>query len=247
MATSSRSLGTASLSKCWDCPTACESLLHIRPERSCSAPEGRQHKHRDILRGRASWDKKANMIRVLIESQFAWTGGALHWSAEDLRQMNTLQLHVMRSSFRIGRLRGEPWADWNTRSMRLCRAWLVASGRKRWSSMVLTLQHTLVGHWARQTEVLRGGRCVVDCLPMRAIKWRCTEWWRAQQSLSRHTSVRHPGRVYISNVEQMLAAAHGNQWYLTALDRTSWTACRAEFVSRWDVRWCKGRQLSIQN
>ena len=86
--------------------------------------------HRSLLCGRASWQKKADMIRVLVESQFSWTGGALHWSSTDLKQANTMQLHVLRSAFRIGRQKDESWQEWNSRSLRMCRAWLVYNGAR---------------------------------------------------------------------------------------------------------------------
>ncbi|CAE7769231.1 unnamed protein product [Symbiodinium sp. CCMP2592] len=203
--------------------------------------------HKELLRGRASWERKANMIGTLVESQFTWTGGALHWSPEDLRQANTLQLHVLRSAFRIARTKDETWADWNTRSMRLCRAWLAAQGRPRWSARLLTLQHTLLGHWARMQETLGPDKGAIPCLPMRAFQWRSTAWWRKQQQLTPRTGVRHPRRVYISNVEQMLAATHGCEWPDLAQNRQRWTACRQEYLNRWDPKWCRGRQLALQN
>ncbi|CAE7268350.1 unnamed protein product [Symbiodinium sp. CCMP2592] len=77
--------------------------------------------HRDILRGHANWEKKVDMMRTLVESQFAWTAGAVHWSPEDLRQANMLQIHTMRTAFRISRQADERWHEWNARSMRTCR------------------------------------------------------------------------------------------------------------------------------
>ena len=112
--------------------------------------------HKDILTGRSSWAKKNDMIRCLVESQFRWTAGALHWSAEDLRQANIQQIHVLRMAFGIRRHKDERWHEWNARSMRQCRAWLAYSGHPRWSTTILTLQHTLSGHWARREEMIEG-------------------------------------------------------------------------------------------
>eukprot|EP00439_Symbiodinium_sp_Y106_P050246 s3649_g6.t1 len=204
--------------------------------------------HAKLLRGRASWHKKAEMIGFLVESQFKWTAGALHWSAEDLKQANMLQLHILRSAFNIYREKDERWCDWNARSMRTCRAWLAYAGRPRWSSCVLTLQHTLLGHWARRVELVgREGREVeIDCLPMRALKWKNTGWWRVQQQLGPKTGARHPRAFYASNVERQLSEVHGVRWFDLACDRQRWAHERSEYLQRWGVKWCHGRQLSIQ-
>ncbi|CAE7787600.1 unnamed protein product [Symbiodinium sp. CCMP2592] len=201
--------------------------------------------HRNLLRGRASWDKKANMIRTLVESQFAWTGGALHWTSEDLRQANTIQLHTLRSSFRIGKNKGESWQEWNSRSLRLCRAWLAATSRPRWSTSILTLQHTLHGHWARRIETLPSGLSIPS-LPLRALMWKCTRWWRNEQMLSDKVGERHPGRFYASNPERQLSDCHGVLWQECAQERHRWTQERQAYIAMWDVKWCKGRQLSIR-
>eukprot|EP00439_Symbiodinium_sp_Y106_P074001 s399_g14.t1 len=200
--------------------------------------------HKDLLRGRASWQRKANMIRTLVESQFSWIGGALHWGVSDLKQANTIQLQIMRSSFRIVRQQGETWQEWNSRSLRTCRAWLSYNCRPRWSTSILRLQHTLLGHWARQKECVQGAEHA--SLPMRAMHWKSTEWWRQQQKLSPTVGMRHPARFYASNVERQMAEVHGNRWSDLALDRQQWAAVRDLYLARWDVRWCHGRQLSIR-
>ncbi|CAE7666124.1 unnamed protein product [Symbiodinium microadriaticum] len=103
-------------------------------------------KHQTLLRGKASWKQKVHMMETLVASQFKWTAGAVHWSREDLRSINVLQLHTMRNMFRMGRLGDESWVTWNTRTMRTCRAWLAAHHVPRWSTLILTLQHTLSGN-----------------------------------------------------------------------------------------------------
>ena len=199
--------------------------------------------HAPLLRGRASWEKKANMVKTLVESQFSWTGGALHWNAAELKQANTLQLHVLRNAFRIARMKDESWQEWNSRSMRMCRAWLAYTGRPRWSTTLLRLQHTLFGHWARREEWLNGASSPCYCLPMRALQWKSTAWWRQQQLLSRTVSERHPARFYACNVERQLSDAHGVNWTAEALDRQHWGRMRD---GMWDVKWTRDRQLAIR-
>ncbi|CAE7535945.1 Retrovirus-related Pol polyprotein from type-2 retrotransposable element R2DM [Symbiodinium microadriaticum] len=102
-------------------------------------------KHQTLLRGKASWHRKVKMMETLVTTQFRWTAGAVHWAPEDLKQANTMQLHIMRNIFKMGRVDNESWVTWNTRTMRACRAWLVAHNFARWSTIILTLQHTLAG------------------------------------------------------------------------------------------------------
>ena len=203
--------------------------------------------HRELLKGKASWQKKSQMIGILVASQFQWTAGALHWSQEDLKQANTLQLHVMRNSFGLRRVRDESWVTWNSRTMRQCRSWLAYHGVNRWSTTILTLQHTLHGHWARRIEQVGAHLQPFPCLPMRALLWRPTQWWRAQQEMSRSISLRHKGRVYISNTERQLADAHGSKWHQLASDRVKWSAMREDYLARWDPKWCHGRQAAVTN
>lgn len=204
-------------------------------------------RHRELLRGKAAWANKVKMINTLVASQFYWTAGAVFWGAEELRQVNTLQLHVMRSAFGIGRGRDESWVSWNSRSMRECRQWLAYSQLPRWSTQILKLQHTLHGHWARSVEVVGSPGSPVPCIAMRALLWRNSRWWRSQQDLSRGVGARHRGHVYISNTERQLADVHGTEWYHLAQNRERWSQERQAYLSRWDPRWCHGRQAAIEN
>ncbi|CAE7637075.1 pol [Symbiodinium sp. CCMP2592] len=200
--------------------------------------------HREILNAPGSWHHKMSILRSLVESQFAWTAGALHWSKDDLNALNLVQLHTCRSAFKIRRLRDESWVSWHSRSLRFVRVWLVNQHFPRWSERVLVLQHTLHGHWARHVEIING--VAHAGAPLRALNWRNMYWWRAQQALSDRVGVRHEGRFYASNTERQLAQCHGTLWHVTAQDRDRWTRERPAYVQEWDVRWCNGRQLSIR-
>ena len=168
------------------------------------------------------------------------------WSSREcLQQANTLQLHVMRGSFGLKRVRGENWVAWNSRTMKQCRCWLAYHGVNRWSTTILSLQHTLTGHWARHVEYLGSHREALPSLSMRAFLWRNTKWWREQQEMSRYSSIRHKEHVHISNVERQLADANGCNWYALATDRNKWTAARKDYLECWDTKWCQGRQAAL--
>ena len=202
--------------------------------------------HRDILSACGPWSKKLYMIKMLVESRFAWTAGALHWSSEDLRCANLLQLHTLRSAFGLKRKRDETWVDWNSRTMRFLRAWLVSHGHSRWSEKILGLQFSLHGHWARRVEFNQDRDEVSASLPMRSLLWKSTLWWRGQQALSPSVGARHPARFFASNPERQLSESLGNRWHVIAQDRLRWAGERVKYIRMWDVKWSSGRQLALR-
>ena len=127
---------------------------------------------------------------------------------------------------------------------RFIRAWLHHQQVPRWSTRILTLQHTLHGHWARHRETVNHHKVAGPAL--RCLEWRSTKWWRAQQKLSPSISMRHPRRFYASNPERQIAQSHGCQWLDIAQNRDEWTKVRRQYIDEWDVPWCTGRQLSIR-
>ena len=202
------------------------------------------HAHLDILVAPGSWSHKMKILQSLVASQFCWIGGAIHWSSADLHALNVLQVHACRRAFGLRRTAGEAWHDWNARTSRFIRSWLFQEKIMRWSARVLTLQHTLHGHWARHVENVHDECAAGPAL--RALSWRSTSWWRKQQQLSPKVSMRHPRRFYASNPERQLAQSHGCLWSDTAKDRSVWTKAREQYLLDWDVPWCTGRQLSIK-
>ena len=55
--------------------------------------------HMDILEAPGPWMHKLALMRTLVESQFSWVAGSIHWSSEDLHSLNVLQLHTCRRAF----------------------------------------------------------------------------------------------------------------------------------------------------
>ena len=166
--------------------------------------------HLDIIVAPGPWTHKIKLLRCLVESQFAWIGGALHWSSSDLHSLNLLQIHACRRAFGLRRISGEAWHEWSTRTTRFIRTWLFNQEVPRWSTRVLTLQHTLHGHWARRYETINHKQ--VPGPTLRTLLWRSTKWWRAQQQLSPSVAMRHPRRFFASNPERQIAQSHGSDW-----------------------------------
>ncbi|CAE7915720.1 pol [Symbiodinium necroappetens] len=81
--------------------------------------------HRDILQAHGAWVHKVHVMKSLVEAQFNWIAGAVYWSREEPHSLNLLQLHTLRSAFHLHRLDAESWVDWNARSLRFVRVWMV--------------------------------------------------------------------------------------------------------------------------
>ena len=202
--------------------------------------------HAQLLKARGSWKSKLFTIQMLVASTFKWCAGAVHWSSECLAQANTLQLHTMRQAFGMPRHANECWVDWNTRTLRFLRAYMHRESVERWSTCILRLQFTLHGHWARRTEDL--GRGIGDIHPnlaMRVNLWRNLKWWRHQQNLT-NSGIRHPHQFYPSNTERQIASSVGLDWGRTALNRNEWLSFLPKYLHDWDVKWARGRQLTLR-
>ncbi|CAE7611309.1 unnamed protein product [Symbiodinium sp. CCMP2456] len=203
--------------------------------------------HRPLLVAKGSWSQKAFIISMLITATWRWSAGCVHWSRESLAKANSLQAQIFRTAFKLGRVKGETWIDWNTRTLRMVRCYLHRHQVERWSTLALRLQHQLLGHWARHCEVVKGGWEHIEGVTMRCLRWRNQAWWQEQQSL--HASglgLKHPRSFYPSNMERQIAAVAGNDWPRIAQDRNKWKESLVEYLRKWDVKWARGRQLSLE-
>ena len=200
--------------------------------------------HRSLLVAPGSWDRKMTLVETLIMSTWRWCAGAAHWSQECLAQANTLQCHILRTAFLLRRKAGEDWVDFNCRTMRFVRQYLVQHQVPRWSTVVLRLQHALHGHWARRVEQVGVHGEVFPNITMRTIQWRDLRWWRGEQAKP-HTGRRHPKQFYAYNPERNIADSIGVEWANIALDRARWASTLPAYLAKHDVKWCRGRQLSI--
>ena len=196
---------------------------------------GAFEEHKQLLRAKGPWINKAHMVSMLITSTWRWVAGAVHWSKESLAKANTLQAQVLRSAFRMGR--------WNKRTLRDIRSFLHRHNIPRWSTVALTMQHQLLGHWARRVEVLEDGSSVPG-VTMRSLSWRNLQWWEHQKALTT-TGKRHPRAFYPANMERQVALAIGTDWPAKTADRNKWRETLATFLEKTDVRWASGRQCAI--
>ena len=210
----------------------------------CRATEA-AHVHGKILQEDGKWEDKVTMIRSLVEGTFTWSAGAVHWNREELTTANSIQIKTLRKAFRLRRRSDEDWLAWHTRTWRFVRAWMHTNHVLRWSTRILQLQFSLLGHWARQSEGQLNDGSARRGIAFRMMQWRSHSWWKHQQSLSVHLGKRHPGRFYPDCVERRISETVSLNWGDIACNRQEWFKQREAWLSAYDVRWSVGRQRAL--
>ena len=98
-------------------------------------------------------EPRAIMSDVLIRPSSLWGCGTWPCHTALLQAANTVQLRILRDSGGYPRKTRETWADWNQRSLRMCRVQLHKYKHERWSTFILRQIWQLHGHVARGPEV----------------------------------------------------------------------------------------------
>ena len=199
---------------------------------------GAFHQHKELLCGGGSRFAKLRLVRALLEGVWCWTAGALHWGRDDLQVLNSLQARVLRLAFGVSRRKEEDWATYNARSLREIRAWMATHSIERWSTKVLRLQHSLLGHWLRRRE--GNDECMASCM----LRWRDLCRWRGEQSLK--CGRRHPRKFHANNLERDVAEVLGLNWKAAVHNREGWKNLLVGWLAARDVPWSRGRQLALQ-
>ena len=151
------------------------------------------------------------------------------------REINTLQLQLLRKAIGGQRRPGEEWVEWNKRTLRVARLHLMRKGGGRWSTFVLSSIWKLHGHVARREGPLK-----------EILQWRCMAWWREQQQL--REGARHARRFCPAlDVERHITNLVGDQWMKAAQDRETWRTAEVHFIQAHDPPWASGKQPSLAN
>ena len=93
------------------------------------------------------------MSDVLIRPSALGGCGTCPCHAALLQAANTTQLRMLRDSKGYPRKQGESWAEWNQRSLRMCRIQLHKAKHERGSTFILRQIWQMHGHIARGCRV----------------------------------------------------------------------------------------------
>ena len=176
---------------------------------------------------------------IIVREAALW--GAPTWPIHDslLRAANTAQLQQVRIMMDLRRRPGEPWHEWNTRTLRAARVTLHKLEIPRWSTRALEAIWNLWGHVGR----------AADTTTRDILAWRGMQFWAEEQLKPSSIGARHAGR-YNPNLdtERHITATAGNtRWWEVARDRELWQRLGTQFVEKHDVPWSSGRQPALEN
>ena len=175
------------------------------------------------------------MSNALIRPSALWACGTWPCHSALLQAGNTMQLRILRDSGGYTRRTGEAWAEWNPRSLRMCRVHFHKMQHERWSTFILRQIWQLHGHIARGCEAGR-----------KLLAWKDLLWWQEQQRQRR--GARHAGRFNpTADVERSIVKIAGLHWKSHAQDRVWWKQQMDGYVEHFNVPWASGKQKQLDN
>ena len=175
------------------------------------------------------------MSDALIRPSALWGCGTWPCHSALLQAADTMQLRILRDSGGYTRRTGEAWAEWNQRSLRMCRVHFHKMQHERWSTFILRQIWQLHGHIARGCEAGR-----------KLLAWKDLLWWQEQQRQRR--GARHAGRFNpTADVEKSIVKIAGLHWKSQAQDRVWWKQQMDGYVENFNVPWASGKQKQLDN
>ena len=194
--------------------------------------------NRGILLADAPLKGRLQNYVILVRQAALW--GCQTWPRTEyiLKSANTLQALQIRGMLKQKRGSAEGWLEWHKRSLRMARLQIQRHKIERWSSFILGQIWSLYGHVAREDPVTTA-----------MLSWRGMRWWRTQQSIpvswggERHAQRFNP----MLDTERHIVEIAGLDWQTVAKNRATWSALGEQSVAKYDVPWCTGEQLGLEN
>ena len=194
--------------------------------------------NRGILLADAPLTGRLQNYVILVRQAALW--GCQTWPCTEyiLKSANTLQALQIRGMLKQKRGSAAGWLEWHKRSLRMARLQIQRHKIERWSSFILGQIWSLYGHVARGDPVTTA-----------MLSWRGMRWWRTQQSIpvswggERHAQRFNP----VLDTERHIVEIAGLDWQTVAKNRATWSALGEQSVAKYDVPWCTGEQLGLEN
>ncbi|CAE7637897.1 unnamed protein product [Symbiodinium sp. CCMP2592] len=209
---------------------------HLAAE-MCTRARKAWGKNKALLTADTNLKQRLQLHNILVRQSALWAAETWPVQTTLLQAANVQQLQQVRSMVGGGRAPGEPWTEWNKRSLRMARVHLHKNKIERWSTYILRMIWGIWGHAARAQDIT-----------YEMLMWRGMEWWWQQQALPDDVGARHADRFNSSlDAERHIAAIAGTRWGEVARDRLAWEALEEKFVEAHDPPWCSGKQAQLQN
>ncbi|CAE7549785.1 jockey\pol [Symbiodinium natans] len=191
--------------------------------------------HKAVFAGRMPLTCKWEAFHAVVRGSGLWQAAALPPSRNLLAALNTQQLRFVRVMAGLRRKQGEPFVDYEMRSLRVSRARLHLHGQERYSTYVLRQAWRLFGHVARQNSRAK-----------QLLRWRGPVWWKLEQR--KRGGHRHPGRynagMEIQNDFNTFLGV--DDWMDVAQDRQRWKSLEVPWVKSQDLPWCTHAQAALE-
>ena len=212
---------------------------HLMAEMSTRARKA-FYANRKTLCAKTKLASRLKAHNAIVREAALW--GAPTWPIHDtlLRNANSIQLQHTRTMMGLNRKPGEPWHEWNARTLRAARVTLHKLEIPRWSTRALEAIWNLWGHVGRAP----------DTTTRELLAWRGMQFWSEEQQKPSSIGARHAGR-YNPNLDTerhiAAAAAGNNKWWESTLHREAWQHMAQAFIDKHDVPWSSGRQPALNN
>ena len=80
------------------------------------------------------------------------------------------------------------------------------------------------------------------------LMWKNLQWWGEEQRKPRAERQKHGGRFNpLVDPERQIVKVAGQAWHGVAQNSTVWNLLGKDFIAKFDVEWCSGKQSSLQN
>ena len=182
--------------------------------------------HKTVFAGKMPLTCKWESFHAVVRGAALWQAAALPPGRNLLAALNTQQLRLVRVMAGLRRKQGEPFVEYEMRSLRISRARLHLHQQERFSTFVLRQVWRLYGHVARQNSRAK-----------QLLRWRGPVWWKAEQQ--KRGGRRHPGRFNAGREVQndINAFLEVDDWMEAAQDRKAWKLTERAWVKSQDLPW----------
>ena len=191
--------------------------------------------HKTVFAGKMPLTCKWESFNAVVRGAALWQAAALPPGRNLLAALNTQQLRLVRVMAGLRRKQGEPFVEYEMRSLRVSRARLHLHQQERFSTFVLRQVWRLYGHVARQNSRAK-----------QLLRWRGPCWWKAEQQ--KRGGRRHPGRFNAGREVQndINAFLEVDDWMEAAQDRKAWKLRERAWVKSQDLPWASNAQAALE-
>jgi len=158
-----------------------------------------------------------------------YLAGSHTWTQRMARRFLAAEAAIVRRIWAPKKLTTELWQEWQARTMRGARLWLLWLGVPNILQEALTAHHRWSGHVARMDQSHFTRKCS---------NWRNTSWWKTRQEdrqvwdTANRTGWRHYRRGPTARWDTAITRICGTDWQTRAAERELWKEGEVAYVTK---------------